>query len=57
MSNKTPGQIAYEAELVYCPNYHDGSPRCPWEKLADYAKWSWEKNPTPREFKNLKKAA
>lgn len=50
---KTAGQLAYEKELLTCPNYHDGMPRRAWGKLPDYAKWSWEKNPTPREIKKV----
>lgn len=46
--NKSPGQIAYEQELLVRPNYHDGMPRKSWHSLPDYAQVSWEKNPTPR---------
>lgn len=44
----TPGQLAYESELIRAPLYHDGAPRKTWTQLPDYAKWSWERNPTPR---------
>lgn len=50
---KTPGQKAYEAELEYCPNYHDGAPRRAWDQLPEYAQWSWERNPTPRPMKRV----
>lgn len=45
---KSLGQLAYECELLAKPLYDDGSPRKPWSALCDIAKWSWEKNPTPR---------
>ena len=45
---RTPGQIAYEAELLVRPNYDDGRPRRSWDQLPDDIKRSWEKNPTPR---------
>jgi hypothetical protein len=51
---KTPGQRAYEAELIAWPDYHDGAPRPPWERLNDLARWSWEKNPTPRRTRQWK---
>lgn len=43
-----PGRIAYEADVVARPFYEDGTPRRSWEQLSDVAKWSWERNPTPR---------
>lgn len=45
---KTPGQIAYEADCAREPLYHDKTTRKTWEQLPDFAKESWEKNPTPR---------
>lgn len=48
MSRKTPGQIAYELDVKAMPNYHDGEPRKTWDQLCDVAKWTWERNPTPR---------
>ena len=42
------GQQAYEAELAARPNYEDGAARKPWDDLPDYAKASWDKNPTSR---------
>lgn len=35
------GRDAYEADRALRPNYHDGTPRPPWEALDEYAKWSW----------------
>lgn len=45
---KSAGQLAYEDELTRKPTYGDGSQRKPWDKLSDIARWSWERNPTPR---------
>lgn len=45
---KTPGQLAYESELKFVPEYKPGLPRPAWEHLSEHAKSSWEKNPTPR---------
>jgi hypothetical protein len=52
---KTPGQIAYEEDIVRQPCYLprvDGSrlPRLPWGELGAIERWSWEKNPTPRTW-------
>lgn len=50
-TEKSPGQIAYEASVAACPTYHDGSPRRTWEQLGDVARWSWERQPSePREW-------
>lgn len=48
MTQKTKGQIAYELDCGMLPHYHDGTLRRPWAELPDYAKESWERNPTPR---------
>ncbi|HEY0684708.1 MAG TPA: hypothetical protein VGD45_20395 [Steroidobacter sp.] len=50
--NKSPGQIAYEQELLVKPNYHDGTPRKAWDQLKDFAQISWEQDPTPR-YRNV----
>lgn len=47
-AKKSPGQLAYEAEVVTVPTYHDGSPRRPWHRLGDAAQCSWERDPRPR---------
>jgi hypothetical protein len=44
----TPGQKAYEAERAEWPRYHDNTFRPSWDALPDYARASWERNPTPR---------
>lgn len=44
----TPGEVAYSTELLAKPNYHDGTKRHQWHELSDIARWSWERNPTPR---------
>lgn len=46
--NKTPGRIAYEAEVAEYPHYHNGKPRRTWDMLPALAKQSWEKDPRPR---------
>ncbi len=46
---KTPGQIAYEADVALMPLYHDGARRKSWDQLRDYEQATWEKNPTPRK--------
>jgi hypothetical protein len=46
--DKTPGQLAYEADLANRRTYADGSLRPCWENLNKYAKMSWEANPTPK---------
>jgi hypothetical protein len=45
---KTAGQRAYESDLKTTPNYHDGGPRPAWDRLDQVARWSWNRNPTPR---------
>jgi len=48
MTNKTPGQVAYESELIARQNYHDGTPRRTWAQLSSAVRDTWERNPTPR---------
>lgn len=48
---KTPGQLAYEEDCRQQPTYADGTTRMTWEQLMDYARYPWEKNPTPREYR------
>lgn len=43
---KTPGQLAYERDVILTPVYHNGNPRARWEELGDIAQWSWERTPT-----------
>ena len=43
------GRLAYEEDCRRHPRYHDGSPRRAWDDLSEHARWSWERNPTPRE--------
>jgi hypothetical protein len=49
---KTAGQIAYEEDVRRKPNHHDGTSRPAWDQLSDVAQWSWERNPTPRDWKD-----
>jgi hypothetical protein len=53
---KTAGQIAYEIDCERAPRYHDATPRKAWEGLQDYARQSWERNPTPRDYRNRKES-
>ena len=48
--NPTPGEIAYNEDVRRRPTYHTGEPRPAWATLEAYAKQSWERNPTPREW-------
>jgi hypothetical protein len=48
LEQKTPGQIAYEADCAARPNYHTGEPRRRWLDLSDLIRDSWERQPTPR---------
>ena len=50
MDAKTPGQIAYEQDCEWCPTFHDGGKRTPWERLPDYIRQTWDRDPTPREW-------
>lgn len=45
---KTPGEIAYEADVAARPFYDDGTRRKRWHELNDQTRQSWERNPTPR---------
>lgn len=40
--DKTPGQIAYEEDVLRRPTYDSGLPRKPWDKLANWAQTEWE---------------
>lgn len=48
METKSPGQIAYENDCKARPHYDGGYERRQWSQLCDVARWSWERNPTPR---------
>lgn len=50
MARKTPGQLAYEEDCRRKPVYPNGGQRIPWDRLPDHAQWSWERDPTPREW-------
>lgn len=47
---KTPGQIAYEEDCRRSPKYADGTRRKSWDQLPRHCQWSWENDPTPREY-------
>lgn len=48
--NPTPGELAYNEDLRHQPTYHTGERRPAWAALETYAKQSWERDPTPREW-------
>jgi hypothetical protein len=48
---KSAGQLAYEADCAIEPNYHDGTLRPTWDRMPEYARWSWERNPTVKPRK------
>jgi len=50
---KSPGQVAYERDLVGQPIYEDGAKRPVWDRLSGVAKDSWERNPTDRKLVNV----
>ena len=43
---KSAGQLAYERDLARHPLYHNGRPRPQWAALWEFARWSWERNPS-----------
>ena len=47
----TAGQIAYEEDVRCKPTYHTGEPRKAWHELDKPEQMTWERNPTPREWK------
>ena len=51
----TKGQAAYIEDCKRAPNYHTGEQRKKWEDLGLAERATWERNPTPREYRNLKK--
>lgn len=46
------GKAAYEEDCRRQPRYPDGRLRASWEQLPEYARWSWERNPTPRAYRS-----
>ncbi len=46
---KMTGRQAYEEDVRRKPTYEDGTRRLPWDCLPDYAKATWDYNPTPRK--------
>lgn len=48
----TAGQLAYEEDCRRMPHYGNAAktPRAAWHELRDYARGSWERNPTPRDW-------
>lgn len=46
----TPGEAAYIEDCRRQPFYHTGERRLTWAQLDAWAKASWERNPTPRDY-------
>lgn len=44
----SPGHVAYEQELSYIPNYHDGAKRHAWGELQAAVQDNWNRYPSPR---------
>lgn len=51
VNGKTPGQVAYEEDVRRCPNYEHGEPRATWSMLKPWVQETWERDPTPRNYK------
>jgi hypothetical protein len=47
----TPGEAAYIEDVRRRPTYHTGERRRSWAQLDAHIKASWERDPTPREWK------
>lgn len=47
-TKKTPGQLAYEANVAASPTYHDGTPRRAWADLTDAIRDNWERHSVPK---------
>jgi|GEM_PF-3895120 len=43
-------QEAYEEDCRRKPTYDNGDPRVSWADLPQWAKWSWERSPSPRDW-------
>ncbi|CAB5187322.1 hypothetical protein UFOVP165_31 [uncultured Caudovirales phage] len=48
--NPTPGELAYNEDARRRPTYDTGEPRAAWATLDVAVQWSWERNPTPRDW-------
>lgn len=48
-TEKSPGQLAYEADCRARPSYYDGTRRRRWDQLHEIARQSWEKGPKPAQ--------
>lgn len=53
--NKSPGQLAYEQDLIALATYADGTHRRTWDQQIDSVKLSWERKPFPRVHANASK--
>lgn len=46
----TPGQMAYEEDLLRRPKYDNGQARPAWHQLPELYRWTWERKPTARRY-------
>jgi hypothetical protein len=51
---KTPGQLAYEADVQAMPVYHDGAARHGWHELGYAVQDNWQRHPTARDYRMTK---
>jgi len=51
----TPGHAAYIEDCARKPKYDTGELRRSWEILDDLTRWSWEREPTPRDWSSFPK--
>ena len=55
MTTKSPGQLAYEIDCQRRPHYpanayHASIRRKTWADLDAFARMTWERDPTPRDY-------
>lgn len=44
-------KAVYEEDVRRWPNYDNGEPRKTWEQLSEISRWSWIRDPRPRDLK------
>lgn len=50
LRTKTRGELAYEEDCRRRPTYDDGTQRRPWSALDSVCRYSWERDPRPRDW-------
>jgi len=53
MTHHSAGRLAYEADCLAFPTYHDGAPRKAWDRLDSAARWSWEREGCAPRFSHI----